>query len=454
MIEKTKKTMGYLYFDRAEMVKLDDDEEQLTRNTPNSSSYSDATPAASESSSFVGTCVVVLALAIPLAISRLSWTAMKTTDTALIGHTGTVYLSASAVADLYTQSTGVFINGGVLSTLVSQAYGSSNKKMGGIWLQVSLVVLGGISMPVILSYLLCGPALMAMGVKEELIRPAAYYAFVLAIAVPPRIGIGQISQYLMAQGIANPLVQTGLFSMIVNLILGLVMVFGIGVPGFAGYGFWACPVVTVVVEWLTLFIYIYWYCYKQRLHEKGGCWPEDSFQWVHITSKRVWEYSALYIPAAISSASDWWRVSAIGVVAVSFHDDASLAVFNSAYRITWMSLIVIGSIGSAMGVLLGQELGKGDHRRAKYVTHTCLLLALGLVLVLGAVFFCVPGKVALIFSGDEAVIELYRDVALPLTTMLIAMNLSVLLERVPLSCGRSKMVFVHNLVIDLSNIAL
>lgn len=442
-----------VYFSVAGKLDDDDDEngdyndrEQLNGGTPNSSTtITEILPLPTEERHskfciFVRTCVTILALAIPLAISRLSWTAMKTTDTALIGHTGTEYLSASAVADLYTQSTGVFINGGVLSTLVSQAYGSTNKKMGGIWLQVSLVVLGALSLPVILSYLLCGPALVFMGVNEDLIRFAAYYAFILVIAIPPRIVIGQISQYLMAQGMANPLVKTGLFSMVVNLILGVIMVFGLGIPGFSGYGFWACPVVTVVVEWVTLFIYVYWYCYKQRLHEKGGCWPEDNFQWAYITSERVREYSSLYFPAAIASASDWWRVSAIGVVAVSFHDDASLAVFNSAYRITWMSLIVIGSIGSAMGVLLGQELGKGDYGKAKYVTHTCLGMALGMVLVLGAIFYSIPEKVALIFSGDQAVIELYRNVALPLTTMLIAMNLSVLLERVPLSCGRSKMV--------------
>lgn len=389
---------------------------------------------------FIQTCIAVIALAAPLAVSRLSWVAMKTTDTALIGHTSTLYLSASAVADLYTQSTGVFISGGILSTFVAQAYGSTNKVMGGIWLQVSLVVVGVISVPVMISWLVCGPMLIAMDVSRNLIGPAEYYALVLVTAIPPRVCIGQLSQFLMAQKIANPLVKTGLFGMTVNLVAGIVFVLGIGVPGWQGFGFWACPVVTVLVEWITLFVYIYWFCYKKRLHTVGGCWPSDGFQLSYITFSRVKQFNELYFPAALAAASDWWRVSAIGAVAVSFHDEASLAVFNSAYRVTWMSLIIIGSVGSAMGVLLGQELGKGDHQGAKDITSTCLIMAFIILIILGAICYAIPDKIAMIFSSDHEVLELYSEVALPLAFTLVAMNLSVFLERIPLSCGRSKVV--------------
>ena len=62
------------------------------------------------------------------------------------------------------------------------------------------------------------------------------------------------------------------------------------------------------------------------------------------------------------------------------------------------------------------------------------------------IFHQIPDKVALIFSTDKEVIDLYEEVALPLSTMLIAMNLSVLLERVPLSCGRTKVVLWTGMV--------
>lgn len=58
-------------------------------------------------------------LAAPMALSSCSWTAMAATDTALIGHTGTIYLTASALSDMWTSSTGVFLDGGVLSVFCS-----------------------------------------------------------------------------------------------------------------------------------------------------------------------------------------------------------------------------------------------------------------------------------------------------------------------------------------------
>lgn len=44
----------------------------------------------------------IFRLTVPLFFSSLSWVAMKTTDTALLGHSGTKYLEASALSDLWT----------------------------------------------------------------------------------------------------------------------------------------------------------------------------------------------------------------------------------------------------------------------------------------------------------------------------------------------------------------
>ena len=62
----------------------------------------------------------LLHLSIPMAISRVSWVGMKTTDTGLVGHTKTLYLEASALSDLWTQSTACVLSGGVLGMFASQ----------------------------------------------------------------------------------------------------------------------------------------------------------------------------------------------------------------------------------------------------------------------------------------------------------------------------------------------
>ena len=99
----------------------------------------------------------LMKLAFPMFLSSASWVSthvatvkqnisysllqvgMKATDTAILGHLGTndtLYLSAVASADLWTSSTGVFIQGRVLGTFVGQAIGAGHRDMAGVWLQV------------------------------------------------------------------------------------------------------------------------------------------------------------------------------------------------------------------------------------------------------------------------------------------------------------------------------
>jgi hypothetical protein len=78
-----------------------------------------------------------MVLFVPLFFSSLSWVAMKTTDTALLGRAGTQYLEASSLSDLWTSSTGVIIQGRVLDMFVGNSI-ATNPKMAGEWLQVGL----------------------------------------------------------------------------------------------------------------------------------------------------------------------------------------------------------------------------------------------------------------------------------------------------------------------------
>lgn len=198
------------------------------------------------------------------------------------------------------------------------------------------------------------------GVDRRLALDAQYYALVLMACIPARVGFSQLSQFFQAQRIMHPLVVCGLLGMVLNLVFGLVLVLGVLVPGWGGFGFTACPIVTTLVQYFQLFLLVYVYCIRQQLHSE--CWP--GFSWQHITRPRIYEFSRLYFPAALSGASDWWRVTVIGAVAATL-GNVDLAVFNSSYRILWMCLIFAGSLAFATGIKLGTMLGAGDAHGAK-----------------------------------------------------------------------------------------
>jgi len=366
---------------------------------------------------------------------------MKSTDTALLGHVGTRYLSASAVSDLWTQSTGVFIQGRVLGVFCGQAIGAGNKKLAGIWLQVSYVVLVVIAVPVALAWAATGVVLTWFGEPPELVADASYYAYVLAACIPARVAFSQLSQYLSAQRIMYPSVVVSGMSTLLNLALGLVLVLGIPVPNWPGLGFMACPIVTTCVEYVQIFLIWSIFCMGYRLHEE--CWP--GWSWSHVTWGRVLEYSKMYVPAALSIASDFWRVAVIGAVAATL-GDTQVGVFNASYRILWMCLTFIGSLSGAVGIKLGIALGGGEVDLARRVVWVGTTITAVILVALAAVVYVMPRKLGSIFSEDPIVLDMFEEIRVPLAWMMVVMNFSVNLEKIPLAMGRAKVVLVAGLI--------
>lgn len=378
----------------------------------------------------------IMALAIPLFITSVSWVTMKVTDSAVLGHVGTIYLDSTALSDLWTSSTGVFIQSGVVGTFCGNAYGGGNKRLVGIWLQVSYVVLLTIMIPVAICWCFTGPLLRAMKNTEEESTNAAYFAMVLALCLPVRIGFSQLRTFFSAQKILRPSVIVSTSAMLMNLVGALVLVLGIPIPGWKGFGFAACPWVTTTVEYIQLFIMWFFFCYIQQLHRE--CW--HGWDLKEVTRDRVVQFLKMYLPAALSIGSDFWRVAAIGAIAKTL-GATQLGVFNVSYRICWMCLIFMGAIAGAVGTQLTIALGKGSVVDAKRSTSVGLTIAFFTVVILGTIIVIIPRSLGSIFSDDPEVLDLFEESRWPLASFAVLMNLAVAIERIPMAAGRVNAVF-------------
>jgi Na+-driven multidrug efflux pump len=252
---------------------------------------------------------------------------MKTTDTALLGHVSREALSASALSDLWTMCTQVIMNGRILGVLVGGAIGAGNPKLAGIYLQVSYVVLASMSVVVFIAWNLTEQVWLAFGSDPEISHMAGYYARVLSFAIPGILGFGQLSQFFSAQRIMHPEVNSASIGLILNLVLGFIFVLGWPIPAFRGYQFAACPIVTACMTYIQLAIILIVYVHFQKLHLPawGGLNRSE------ITWTRIKTFCELYFPAAMSSASDFWRVAVIGTIAAKLGEE-EVAVFNTSYR--------------------------------------------------------------------------------------------------------------------------
>lgn len=367
---------------------------------------------------------------------------MKTTDSALLGHVSGDALAAAALSDLWTMCTGVLVQGRVLGILVGAAVGAGNPKLAGIYLQVSYVVLFSIAIIVIIAWLLTERVWVAFGSDPTIARDAGYYASAMATGIPGVICFSQLSQYFSAQRILAPEVNTASLGLILNLILGLIFVLGIPISNFAGYGFRACPIVTTVIVYAQLvFIYVVYIHYGQ-LHRAG--WDGWSLR-RNVTRSRITTFCTLYIPAAMGMASDFWRVAVIGAVAAKL-GETDVAVFNTSYRIMWIVLIMVNALSGAAGIKMSLRLGRVNPAGAKQAGHVGVFLSF---VVLALLFFAIVTHVrwfGRIFTNDEEFLALFESARWPFTITLVLMNLSVAIEKIPYSMGRTSDVFWMGLV--------
>jgi MATE family multidrug resistance protein len=378
----------------------------------------------------------IIVLGIPLFLSMMSWVGMKTTDSALLGHVSADALAASALSDLWTMCTGVLIQGRIVGVLCGAAVGAGNPKLAGIYLQVSYFVLGFVLIVVFGSWHFTETVWIAFGSDPQIAGMAGYYAKVLAWSLPGQLLFSQLSQFFSSQRIMHPEVNASSCALILNLTLGLVLVLGIPIPGWQGFGFAACPIITTVVVYAQLFFMWFVYIYMQRLHEV--CWP--GWVWKEITMTRIKTFSDLYFPAALGMASDFWRVAVVGAVAAKLGEN-EVAVFNTGYRVMWIVLILCNALASAAGIKTSIRLGKMDHQGAKQAAFVGIYMSAMVLLLIGLVVVWNIRLLGRIFTNDETFLDLFEQAKWPFTVTLILMNLSVAIERIPYSMGRTKEVF-------------
>jgi MATE family multidrug resistance protein len=386
---------------------------------------------------------------------------MKTTDTALLGHVSGEALSAAALSDLWTMCTGVLLQGRVLGVLVGQSIGANNHKLALVYLRISCMILAVLSVVVMISWGYTEKVWERLGQSATVAKDAGYYSFVFIFMVPAQIGFDQLAQFFSAQRIMKPEVVTALLALSINLLLGLVFVLGVSLRNFSGYGFVACPIVTVVVDWFQFMIF---FGYFQWFRQNDSMWKHiknaspaptgfDSRSQAQIcstlldgiTKDRIMTFSRLYFPAALALSSDFWRMGVIGAIAASI-GEKEVGLFNASYRILWITLTFVCALAGACGIKIGLRLGNGDHKGAKQASEVCVLVTILLLSVLSTLVYINSRSFGMIFTNDESYLDLFEECRLPFCCTLFFMNLSVALELIPINMGRTGIVFYAGFV--------
>mmetsp|Transcript_34134 Transcript_34134/g.79631 ORF Transcript_34134/g.79631 Transcript_34134/m.79631 type:complete len:517 (-) Transcript_34134:63-1613(-) len=400
-------------------------------------------------------------LFVPTFVARLSWIGMKTTDTALLGHSGTLYLTASSLSDFWTSMSGVFVNDALLGSLCGQAYGARNYDLVGIWLQVSLTLFSWVLIPVVALWCMTTPVLKhCFHADTDVANAAGYYAMVMACCLPATMLSSRLTTFFNSQKITGPSSKTTPIALFLNLVLGLQFVLGIPAAGIQ-FGFWACPVVTTTVEWFVTVMLLVVYCGFLKYHEK--CYGPKLCEWNYLRDvfvaplltdgtgsrfpyydenihPRLGNFVRLVVPATLALASDFWRMSAIGLLAGTL-GDAEVGVFNASYRLAWMNLTIIGAFSSACVTQLGIALGTGDGRLSSKIRDLGIGSVAAFLLATTVATLVYVRQLASIFSNDPVVINLFEDCRMEMGLMIFFMCFSMHFESLLMALKKTDTVF-------------
>lgn len=342
----------------------------------------------------------LLALAAPIIIAQLSHSAMGFVDAVMAGRVGPLDLAAVALGNSVWVPVFLLMTGTLLATTpnVAQHHGARQpEKIGplvrqALWLAV---VIG-----LIASALLCSakPLLIAMHVSPELIQPTMTYLHGIAMGIPAVALYYVLRCFSDGLGRTRPSMIIGLVGLTLNVPLNDLFIHGrLGLPAMGGPG---CGFASGVAMWL-MFLGMFAWVRRAKIYQACGIFSRfDAPQWPVISR-------LLSVGAPIGIAV-FAESSIFSVIALLIGELGATVVAGHQIALNFASLtfMIPLSIGMAITVRVGQSLGRGEPRQARFSAGTGVAVGLSWACISASIMLLFRAPIATLYTQDPAVVSL------------------------------------------------
>ena len=339
-------------------------------------------------------------LTAPILITQLAQIGMATIDTVMSGRVGTVDLAAVAIGSSLWTPIWLFV-GGVMVAFTPQVatlVGANKKDQVGDILGTAVMtgfILGMIAgillfyFGPLLSYLLPDPA--SAELMKEYIRAVSF-------------GLPAASAFLALRFHAEALNEPGAVTkimvsgLLLNIPTNAVFVYGwFGLEPMGGAG---CGYGTAIVFYFLFFAMLF-NCYKYRL-------PEHQKSWRTFTSIQYEPAKKLIVLGLPIGAAIFFEVSFFSVIAMFLTPLGTNVVAGHQIAINMTSLLFMFplSVGMAMTVIVGQQIGRGEFVLARRLSWLGVKVNLVLASINGSLLYIFSSYIAQFYSNDQEVIAI------------------------------------------------
>jgi MATE family multidrug resistance protein len=356
----------------------------------------------------------------------------RSSSSAFVGHINDgqykaeTYLAAAVLSDMVLNIciTPPLAFNQVLNGLVSQAIGSGNPSMAGVWLQQSIFWLSVCMLPCLTGLFFVQPILEFLNFPSDIAAVAGTYAKFNIIWPIPN-GVYQCARfYFQARGLPQPAMYNNLLFLVVNALLNWFFVFG-GPTQWKGLGFIGAAVSLSISRTMQGVCY-YFYMFVWKKHHLAA-WPEGGWSFRHHTKERTAEFMKQSLPnigtllfQAFASQATTVLVGRLGELPIA----ASSAL--STVTIPWSGTLS-ATTWTVSGVRVGYHLGRGDAAGAKRASWIVMYF-ITIVNIVMAVLFMVPyvrEGILNIATDDDDVVSLAESLV---PAMLVGTYLNLLVS--------------------------
>ncbi|MCG7496439.1 MATE family efflux transporter [Vibrio sp. Of7-15] len=348
----------------------------------------------------------LIKLSTPVLIAHVAQTSMGFVDTVMAGGVSATDMAAVAVAaSIWLPS--ILFGVGLLMALVpivAQLNGSGQQQKIPYEVQQGFTLSLLISIPIMLILYNAEGIIRYMDVEPVLADKTIGYMHAVTWAVPAFLLFQTLRSFSDGLSLTVPAMIIGFIGLMANIPLNWIFVYGkFGAPELGAIG---CGVATMIVYWLMFFAMFLYVITSKRLKQV------KLFE--HFHKPKLSAQIRLFKLGFPVAAAMFFEVTLFAVVAILVAPLGPITVAAHQIAINFSSIVFMlpMSIGAAVSIRVGHQLGEEQIDGAKIASHCGLLLGLFTAFITAGLTVIFREYIALLYTDNQEVITIAAQLML------------------------------------------